>query len=172
LSSSFQKEEKGLDYIHTLDVPIASLEQYLANEDFSTNHFQEQFLDIHPLKEEERTRDNSIQLWIKTKENLPDDPRTHQSAMAYISDLGLLHSTLVPHGYEHKTRSKKSPVILASIDHVIWFHRPFRVDEWFFYDCRVISTSGGRGLADGRLYDKSGTLVASTAQEGMLRLRR
>ncbi|NND83091.1 MAG: acyl-CoA thioesterase II, partial [Gammaproteobacteria bacterium] len=121
---------------------------------------------------EQRTNPGGMQLWIKTKEALPDDPDAHNSVLAYISDMGLLHSTLVPHDMEGDGAPGRRSVIMASIDHAIWLHRPFRADEWFFYDCQVISTGNGRGLAQGRLYSRDGTLFASTTQEGLLRLRR
>ena len=128
---------------------------------------------MYYIKDANVNTPNSIQLWIKTKETLPDDPQVHNSVLAYISDMGLLHSTLVPHDLHHTiNKGQERKVIMASIDHAIWFHRPFRADEWFFYDCNAVSTGGGRGLARGALYCADGTLFASTAQEGLLRIPR
>jgi len=95
------------------------------------------------------------------------------AVLAYISDMGLLQSTLEPHELnEPDIRKRHQNVLMASLDHATWFHRPFKVDDWLFYECRVQSTGNGRGLAFGRIYDQQGTLVASTSQEGLIRLKR
>ena len=172
MSASFQKEEKGLDYMPLATIPVETLDSLLAEDLSSLNHFQADYLDAYYLKDEDTSKPNSIQLWIKTKQSLPDDPQAHNSVLAYISDMGLLHSALVPHNLHHLGKAGNQKVIMASIDHAIWFHRPFRADELFFYDCQVISTGNGRGLARGGLYSPDGTLFASTAQEGLLRLAR
>lgn len=172
LSASFQKDEEGLDFMHQAPVPYDKLEAILAQDKPRRKHFQADYLDVVKLPPAEATAPNSIQLWIKTKEKLPDDREAHNSVLAYISDMGLLNSSLVPHGLERRGRPDEQKLIMASIDHAIWFHRPFRADDWFFYDCRAQSTSGGRGLSRGSLYCPDGTLFASTTQEGMIRIPR
>jgi acyl-CoA thioesterase-2 len=172
LSASFQKDEQGLDYMPKVQLPLHSLDTYLASSQPASTHFQADYLDVFYVDEADKTEANSVQLWIKTREKLPDDQETHNSVLAYISDMGLLLSGLVPHGLHKLVKAGERKIIMASIDHAIWFHRPFRVDEWFFYDCRVISTGGGRGLSEGRLYARDGALFASTTQEGMLRIPR
>jgi acyl-CoA thioesterase-2 len=92
---------------------------------------------------------------------------THQAAFTYASDLTLLGSTLVPHG----THIGDPRLQSASLDHTIWFHRPFRADEWLLYDQASPSASGARGLAIGRVFTESGVLVATVAQEGLIRMR-
>jgi acyl-CoA thioesterase-2 len=94
---------------------------------------------------------------------LPDDPRLHQAALAYASDLTLLSATLVPHGVLIGVN-----VQAASIDHAMWFHRPFRADEWLLYDQVSPSASHGLGLSTARLF-QSGRLVSDVAQEGLIR---
>jgi acyl-CoA thioesterase-2 len=94
---------------------------------------------------------------------LPDDRRLHQSALAYASDLTLLGATTVPHGVFVGLN-----VQAASIDHAMWFHRPFRADDWLLYDQVSPSASNGLGLAIGRLF-QDGILVSSVAQEGLIR---
>ena len=87
--------------------------------------------------------------------------------------MGLLQATLEPHELnEPDLRKRHEKVLMASLDHAIWFHRPFSVDDWLFYECRVQSTNNGRGLAFGRIYDQHGALVASTSQEGLIRIKR
>lgn len=106
-------------------------------------------------------------LWIRVNGQLGDDPLLHHAAFTYASDLTLLGSTLVPHGM-HVAHPKMQS---ASLDHTIWFHRPFRADQWLLYDQASPSASGGRGLAFGRVFTEDGALVASVAQEGLIRLR-
>jgi len=107
------------------------------------------------------------QLWIRVSGKLADDPVLHQAAFTYASDLTLLGSSLVPHDLQISDPKVQS----ASLDHTIWFHRPFRADEWLLYDQVSPSASGGRGLALGRVFTEDGVLVASVAQEGLIRLR-
>ncbi len=106
-------------------------------------------------------------LWIRVNGKLDDDDLTHRAAFTYASDMTLLGSTLVPHGVAVSSPKVQS----ASLDHTIWFHRPFRADEWLLYDQTSPSASGARGLALGRLFAEDGRLVASVAQEGLIRPR-
>jgi len=94
---------------------------------------------------------------------LPDDRRIHQAGLAYASDLTLLSATLVPHGMLIGVN-----VMAASLDHAMWFHRPFRADQWLLYDQISPSASGGLGLSTARLF-QHGVLVADVAQEGLIR---
>jgi acyl-CoA thioesterase-2 len=104
--------------------------------------------------------------WIRLKEGLGDDPVVHTAAFTYASDVSLLSSTLAAHGGD------PSRAQMASLDHSIWFHRPFRADEWWLYDQWSPSAQGARGLAIGRVFTRDGTLVATVAQEGLIRPRR
>lgn len=106
------------------------------------------------------------QLWLRTAGALSDDPVLHLSAFTYATDLTLLGAALVPHGI-HINSSRLMP---ASLDHAIWFHRPFRADEWWLYDQVSPMAHGGRGLAMGRVFTQDGTLVATVAQEGLIRV--
>ena len=107
------------------------------------------------------------QLWIRISGRLPDDPLQHLASFTYASDMTLLGSTLVPHGV-----ALMGPhVQAASLDHTVWFHRPFRADEWWLYDQVSPFAGGGRGLAVARIFTEDGTLVASVAQEGLIRRR-
>lgn len=173
LSASFQKAEKGLEYSEKVTPPIETLNLSLKNKTAIFEHHQEEFVEMHYLSKEQLTKPNSVQFWFKTKNTLPDSLPCHHSVLAYISDMGLLESSLVPHSLNQLELSKrKQKLIIASLDHAIWFHRPFRADEWMFYDCEVQSTSNARGLSFGRIYTQDGTLVATTTQEGLIRVRR
>ena len=106
-------------------------------------------------------------LWIRVNGRLDDAELTHQAAFTYASDMTLLASALVPHGVAISSPRVQS----ASLDHTIWFHRSFRADEWMLYDQVSPSASGARGLALGRLFSRDGRLVATVAQEGLIRPR-
>ena len=106
------------------------------------------------------------QIWMRAVDKLPDDDALHRCLIAYISDYWLLDTTTMPHG----SSFLRGNLIMASIDHAIWFHRPGRVDDWLLYSLDSPSSSGARGFARGSLYTRGGVLVASTAQEGLIRL--
>ena len=108
------------------------------------------------------------QVWMRAAGILPNDPLLHVCLVTFASDMTLLDSTLTPHGLAHG----KDPVMLASLDHAMWFHRPFRADEWFLYSQDSPRTGGNRGLAHGEIYTAAGDLVVSVVQEGLIRLVR
>ncbi len=111
---------------------------------------------LHPAK---------AQVWIRIDGRLSDDPLEHLAAFTYASDVSLLGATLAAHEVD------TNDVQMASLDHTIWFHRPFRADEWWLYDQWSPSAGGARGLSLGRVFTQDGTLVATTAQEGLIRPR-
>jgi acyl-CoA thioesterase-2 len=105
-------------------------------------------------------------MWIRLREGLPEDPVVHAAAFTYASDVSLLGAALAAHRADHTNTQ------MASLDHSIWFHRPFRADRWWLYDQWSPSAQGARGLAIGRVFSEDGTLVATVAQEGLIRPRR
>jgi acyl-CoA thioesterase II len=114
-----------------------------------------------------RIADGRFHVWIRATGRLPDEPAIHQCVLAYASDMLLLDSALIPHG---RTVFEKT-LMAASLDHALWFHRPFRADEWLLYAHDSPNLSGSRGLSRGLIFARDGTLVASVAQEGLLRER-
>ena len=98
---------------------------------------------------------------------LPDEQWIHQAILAYASDYGLLVTALKPHGIPYRTKGLQ----LASLDHSLWMHRPFRADEWLLYSTDSPVTNGARGFVRGTIHSQSGELVASVAQEGLIRMR-
>ena len=142
----------GNDEADALAKEWASLEaRYVGN--------SQQGLDDDPA------RPSRARMWIRVQEELGDDPQLHLAAFTYASDMSLLGATLAAH-------DRRPPeVMMASLDHAIWFHRPFRADEWWLYDQHSPSAQGARGLAFAEVYTRDGTLVASVAQEGLIRLR-
>ena len=106
-------------------------------------------------------------VWFRTTGPVPDDPVIQQSVLAYMSDLTLLDTTTHPHGVNFLDPRMQ----VASLDHAMWFHRPFRVHEWLLYAQDSPSAGGARGLARGSVFDRGGRMVASVAQEGLIRMR-
>ncbi|MEO7269961.1 MAG: acyl-CoA thioesterase II [Knoellia sp.] len=179
MSCSFQEPSGGLDHQDEMpDVPgpdgIASLADTFGGIDHpGAKHM----VDGRPIEQrhvegnlflapgaEEVAHQN---VWIKAVGQLPDDPLLHAAVLAYASDYALLEPVLRRHGRQWVGGGLN----VASLDHAMWFHRPVRADEWVLYSQQSPSAQGGRGLGMGRMFAADGTLVASVAQEGMLRVR-
>ncbi len=116
----------------------------------------------------EKIEGDQFHVWIRATGRLPDEPAIHQCVLAYASDMTLLDAALVPHGKTVFTED----IMAASLDHSLWFHRPFRADEWLLYAQDSPNLGGARGFSRGSIFTSDGTLVASVAQEGLLRQRR
>ena len=110
-----------------------------------------------------KERPSQQRVWLRIAERLPDDPNMHLAAFTWASDISLLGASLAAHTV------RSAHVQMASLDHTIWFHRPFRADEWWLYDQESPSAQGGRGLSIGRVFTQDGVLVATAAQEGIIR---
>ena len=182
MAASFQVEEQGLEHqFPAPDVPppesvasrpevpaetLAHLPQKVQRwiNRFGPFEFR-QVNDYDPLNPEPRPPFQ--QIWFRLNGELPDDPSLHRGLLAYVSDFQLVGTALLPHGLSWA----KGNLVMASIDHAMWFHRECRMDDWLLYSCDSPSSSGGRGLARGMIYDRHGSLIASTAQEGMIRVR-
>jgi len=116
----------------------------------------------------QKSESGKFNVWIKATGKLPDDPAIHQCVLAYASDMSLLNTALVPHG-----RSLFEKEFMgASLDHALWLHRPFRADDWLLYAQDSPNLHGSRGYARGLIFKRDGTLVASVAQEGLVRQKR
>lgn len=105
-------------------------------------------------------------VWIKSVDELPDNRALHQDLLAYVSDYELLGTSTLPHGLTFD----RSQVMMASLDHALWFHRDFRIDEWLLYSMDSPNASGARGFSRGQFFSADGVLVASSAQEGLVRV--
>lgn len=126
-----------------------------------------EFREVQPSNYlEPRSAPPARQVWFRAVGRLPDEPVLHRCVLAYVSDLYLLDTATLPHG----TSFLSNKVIMASIDHAMWFHRPLRVDEWLLYALDSPSASGARGFARANVFARDGRLVASTAQEGLMRV--
>jgi acyl-CoA thioesterase II len=125
------------------------------------------YLSGPPWKRDPAAAFDREQMWLRTRGELPDEPILHAAAMTYASDLSLVGTILRRHPGE-----SARPGFRASLDHSVWFHRPFRADDWLFYDQQSPIAYGARGLAHGQVFTADGTLVASVAQEGLVRSAR
>ncbi|MGF1758398.1 acyl-CoA thioesterase II [Photobacterium sagamiensis] len=180
LTASYQAEEDGFNHQSTM--PDVAGPDGLASEkelvQSIAHHLPQQAVDtfgrdrpievrpvtvINPLKPQ--AAEPKQYLWIKANGEMPDDPRIHQYLLAYASDWGFLVTALQPHGVTLLTPKMQ----VATIDHSMWFHRPFRLDEWLLYAIDSPSASGARGLVRGEIYNQKGELVASAIQEGLMR---
>lgn len=176
LSTSFHVAETGL--VHQF--PIAEVTPPEELEDFATRWapFADELGDWYtrPRPIDTRHVDWSApdrrtpvapyqRVWFRADGTLPDDPTLHACVMTYASDMTLLDTTLLPHGGDYDEKH----LMMASIDHTMWFHRSFRADEWLLYDQDTPTASHGLGLARGLIYARDGRLVASVVQEGLIR---
>ncbi len=176
--ASFQTDDGGLDHQSPMpDVPapetLPSTAEVLAGidhpvADFWSHHrpFDLRHVPspIYLRVDGEQTAHQAV--WLKSFGAMPDDPNLHRAALAYASDYTILESILRRHGVAWIAPGLKA----ASLDHAMWWHRPARVDEWLLYVQESPTAQGGRGLSLGRIYTRDGILVASVAQEGMVRL--
>lgn len=176
---SFQRAEEGYDHQDVMPpvgrpddgIDLVDLMRERGNEDADALGKEWAALDVRFLGNSrhglEANPDHPAEarMWIRIDGPLSDDPLEHLATFAYASDVSLLGATLAAHDADPTT------IQMASLDHTIWFHRPFRADEWWLYDQWSPSASGGRGLAIGRVFQADGTLVATVAQEGLIRPR-
>ena len=126
-----------------------------------------EFRHVYPRNELEPTkRPPYQQTWFRLADRIDDDPALHYALLAYASDFHLIGTSTLPHAVSYLQPN----VRMASLDHALWFHRPLRVDEWLLYACDSPSMQDSRGLARGSIYTRDGILVASTAQEGLVRV--
>ena len=180
LAASFQLDQSGKEYqVAMPDVPAPDdcLPDYLASLD-NPAVSDEQFgwyvrpkpIEIRSIDQRFTTTGNSVPnrwaMWVRTAAPLPADPLIHYAALSYASDYGLLGSSLMVHA----RNSWSSRIVSASLDHAIWFHREPKADEWMLYMMDCDWTGGARGLSRGQIFDQSGHLIASTMQEGMIRI--
>jgi acyl-CoA thioesterase-2 len=179
MSASFQVHEEGLDHHDPapVDVPgpdeLPTMSDRLAPypERLGIWKILPRPMDVRYVNEPgwvrpgQRQAADQQRVWMRLDGKLPDEPLLHACALTYLSDLTLLDAVLSVHGEVWGPGG----VIGASLDHALWFHRPFRADEWFLYDCASPSSSGSRGLATGRMFTRDGRHIATAAQEGLLR---
>ncbi|MFE9254708.1 acyl-CoA thioesterase II [Streptomyces sp. NPDC006879] len=187
LSASFQTYEEGLD--HQSDMPPAPDPESLPTAAEALPHYRKIFRDPDTVERLLTGRaavdlryattppwgsvgepvEPRSQVWFRTEGKLADDPLLHTCLATYVSDMTLLDSVLLAHG---RGGWAVGDVVGASLDHAMWFHRPFRADEWLLYDQQSPSAHGGRGLGQARIYTQDGRLAITVIQEGVVRVPR
>ncbi len=180
-SASFQISEPGVE--HQMPMPDVPLPENLPpREDISPDELAKlpvklqrwlarrgafEFRYVTPRNElKPEKRPPYQQIWFRLIDRAPDDATLHRAMLAYASDFHLIGTATLPHGISYLQHN----VQMASLDHALWFHRPFRVDEWLLYSCDSPTAQGARGLTRGMIFSRDGRLIASTAQEGMIRI--
>jgi acyl-CoA thioesterase-2 len=182
MSASFQAEEKGLEH-QTPMPPVPAPESLKSEHEWRIEiagdlpeHVRSWFtrprpIEIRPVEPANRfAKENHLPyqiVWFRAVGSLPASEALHQCVLAYASDMTLLDTALLPHGYNLFSTNLQ----LASLDHAMWFHRPFRADEWLLYVQDSPSASGARSFNRGQVFRRDGVLAASVAQEGLIRVR-
>jgi acyl-CoA thioesterase-2 len=185
MAASFQVVEEGLD--HQIDMPSVPAPEALPDQSTlppdMVRHMPERlkhfFAQPRPftfrLVQEAGAEHNNAgrteparQVWFKAVGKLPDDERLHRNLLAYASDFFLLGTSMLPHGISEF----EGRLVMASLDHAMWFHRSLRVDDWLLYAMESPSASGARGFAQAGVFSRDGRLVATIAQEGLVRIKR
>ena len=181
LAASFQKSEDGIAHqaempdvagpdglADVTDVPqdvLSRIPQKMRR--FLTHERPFEFRPVEPVDFARSERRDAVKhVWIRAVDTLPDDLKLHQTLLAYVSDYELLGTATLPHVLPFAERR----VQMASLDHALWFHRACRVDEWLLYAMDSPNAHGARGYSRGQVFNQDGTLVASTAQEGLVRV--
>ena len=168
IGASFQTEQVGIEHQDAMpaavppeDLPETGFEDGLAQfAEWDIRRVPRELVTVQPGQVSQQ------QVWFKHRDTLSDDPLLHICALAYMSDLTLLGSAHVTHAAE------RSHLMVASLDHAMWFMRPFRVDEWLLYDQNSPSARGGRALTQGQIFDRTGNMIAAVVQEGLTRYKR
>jgi acyl-CoA thioesterase-2 len=183
MAVSFHHDEPGLDHQAKMpDVPgpedlpseaeIKERVLPLMPDSVRRYYERERPIELRPVEYArylgKKFENGQFNVWIRATGKLPDEPAIHQCVLAYASDMTLLDAALIPHG---RTVFEKT-IMAASLDHALWLHRPFRADDWLLYAQDSPNLHGSRGLSRGLIFARDGTLVASVAQEGLLRERR
>jgi acyl-CoA thioesterase-2 len=180
LQASFQTAETGFDHEFPMPTDVPEPE--------ALPDFKERWKDYLEMMGDDYDRDRPIdsrncdwqpgdrskplpprqRVWLRADGVLPVDPVLHACVVTYASDMTVLDTSLLPHGSD----AMDQQLFMASLDHAMWFHRPFRADEWLLYDQDSPSASGGRGLARGLMFTRDGQLAVSVVQEGLIRINR
>ncbi|MEO3989704.1 acyl-CoA thioesterase II [Pseudocitrobacter cyperus] len=182
MTASFQAPEQGYEHQKTMpDAPapeslsseteIARSLEHLLPQVLKDKFLCERPLEIRPVEFHNPLKGHVAepkrQVWLRANGTVPDDLRVHQNLLGYASDLNFLPVALQPHGVGFLEKGMQ----VATIDHSMWFHRPFNLNEWLLYSVESTSASSARGFVRGEFYSQDGVLVASTVQEGVMRNR-
>ena len=176
-SISYHQDEEGVSHCFNmpeLDAPRIEADDLSGFRGFTTKPGDPNLIDLYQIERQRVTEYLAEsqppigRSWFRAVGPLPEDTAAHQAALVMISDYSLLSTVFYPHPYTNPIKH----FMAASLDHAIWFHHPGKMDEWVLYDCDTPRAGGGRGFSRGFLWAQDGTLLASTAQESLMRLKR
>ncbi len=181
-AASFQKKSDGFD--HQIDPPDVPAPEDLKTDRELIQHLKDKAPELYQRFNHERPiefrpvevhdplnpkkSEPFRHVWLRAKGKLGDDLRVHQEVLTYASDYNLLGTAILP----HRDKLENKEMFFASLDHALWFHRPFRADEWLLYKLDSPSASNARGFTRGSIFNREGVLVASVVQEGLMAMRR
>lgn len=182
MGASFQAVEQGIEHQASMpDVPGPEglTDKYevdpgvlaLMNDKLRNYIQRDRPFEVRPVQEPQLVNPKKLepvkQVWIRAKDELPADPLLHQALFAYVSDYELLGTATLPHGISFTNKG----IQMASLDHAVWFHHPVRMDQWLLFSFDSPVSAGSRGLARGMVFTQDGKLVATSTQEGLIRMR-
>ena len=182
MAASFQRVEEGIEHQASMpDVPGPEnlTDKYevdpgllaLMNDKLRNYIQRERPFEVRPVQEPQLVNPQKLepvkQVWIRARDELPADPILHQALFAYVSDYELLGTATLPHGISFTNAG----IQMASLDHAVWFHHPVRMDQWLLFAFDSPVSAGSRGLARGMVFTRDGKLVATSTQEGLIRIR-
>ena len=176
-SISYHQDEEGVSHCFNmpeLDAPRTEADDLSGFRGFTTKPGDPNLIDLYQIERQRVTEYLAEsqppigRSWFRAVGPLPEDTAAHQAALVMISDYSLLSTVFYPHPYTNPIKH----FMAASLDHAIWFHHPGKMDEWVLYDCDTPRAGGGRGFSRDFLWAQDGTLLASTAQESLMRLKR
>ncbi|CUA84915.1 acyl-CoA thioesterase II [Pseudidiomarina woesei] len=182
MTASFQIDEPGFEHQDSMpEVPgpeglVSDIDIYREHAELIPEAIRNKFICEKPIEMRFVTANNPFKpvvdeprryVWIRANGDMPDDPRVHKYLLAYASDFNFLPTALQPHGHSFAQPN----IQMATIDHSMWFHKDFRMDDWLLYAIDSPAATGARGLVRGQIFSRDGTLVASTMQEGVMRKR-
>ncbi len=180
LSASFHVDESSFDHQDPMPTDVPAPETLPTFKErwkewaevMGEEYHRDRPIDMRNADWEPRDRKRALppdqRVWLRADGRLPDDPVLHACIVTYASDMTLLDTTLLPHA----VGAMEESIFMASLDHAMWFHRPFRADEWLLYVQHTPSASGARGFAQGQIFTQEGELAISVVQEGLIRVVR
>ncbi len=176
LAASFQNPEQGVEHQARMpdvpgpddcrDIDAESDQQQKMPEKMRHHLADRRAFELRPARQDSRDGTPQKHVWLRTVDTLPAGLALHQNLLAYASDYELLGASTLPHDLPFG----KGAVIMASLDHALWFHRPVHIDDWLLYSMDSPNASGARGFARGQFFNRAGELIASAAQEGLMRV--
>ena len=176
-SISYHREEEGVSHclpMPEVTAPRPEADDMSGSRGFTTKPGEPNLIDLYQIERQRVTQYLAEeqapvgQSWFRAIGPLPEDKAVHQAALVMISDYSLLSTVFYPHPYANPIKH----FMVASLDHAVWFHHPGKIDDWVLYDCDTPRAGGGRGFSRGFLWSQNGTLLASTAQESLMRIKR